>query len=199
MWQGTKYTEFGREFRSQLTLAKIQTKYWPMAVFNMHQAKTELSRLVALAEAGEEVVIARHNIAVARLVPVRAPPGKGGETDAASGFGEEAQMGLADTENIASKAGAAPLTPELDPWEHAPDDYITKEAIAAFYRKYPNEWNDMRQRVGANAGPVNKGKPRVPGRFAHLAANLPPDLFTEPLDEDELAAWEGKYSDPSTP
>jgi antitoxin (DNA-binding transcriptional repressor) of toxin-antitoxin stability system len=170
-----------------------------MAVFNMHQAKTELSRLVAMAEAGEEVVIARHNIAVAKLVPVRVSLGKGGETDAASGFEEEAQMGLTDAENIASKAGAATLVPELDPWEHAPDDYISKEAIAAFYRKYPHEWNEMRQRVGANADPANKGKLRVPGRFAHLAANLPPNLFTEPLDEDELAAWEGKYSGPSTP
>lgn len=66
-----------------------------MTVFNMHQAKTELSRLVAMAEAGEEVVIARHNIAVAKIVPVGGGLGKGGQTEETSGsigFGEEAQM-----------------------------------------------------------------------------------------------------------
>jgi antitoxin (DNA-binding transcriptional repressor) of toxin-antitoxin stability system len=117
-----------------------------MAVFNMHQAKTGLSRLVALAEAGEEVVIARHNIAVAKLVPVGASLGEGGATDAASGFGEEAQMGLADIENIASKAGAA-------------------SGVRGF------------------------------GLLAHLPP-VPDAMFFEPLSDDELDAWEGKYSMP---
>ena len=39
----------------------------------MHAAKTNLSRLVERAEAGEEVVIARGRTPVVRLVPVRAP------------------------------------------------------------------------------------------------------------------------------
>lgn len=39
-----------------------------MAVVNVHQAKTQLSRLLALVEAGEEVVIARRGNPVARLV-----------------------------------------------------------------------------------------------------------------------------------
>ena len=39
-----------------------------MAVVNVHQAKTHLSRLLARAEAGEEVVIARRGEPVARLV-----------------------------------------------------------------------------------------------------------------------------------
>lgn len=39
--------------------------------FNMHQAKTHLSRLVELVEAGEEVVIARAGRPVVRLVPYR--------------------------------------------------------------------------------------------------------------------------------
>lgn len=38
----------------------------------MHQAKTELSKLLESAEAGEDVVIARAGTPVARLVPVRA-------------------------------------------------------------------------------------------------------------------------------
>lgn len=37
---------------------------------NIHQAKTELSKLVERAEAGEEVVIARAGKPVARLVPL---------------------------------------------------------------------------------------------------------------------------------
>ncbi len=36
----------------------------------MHEAKTQLSRLVERAEAGEEIVIARNGTPVVRLVPV---------------------------------------------------------------------------------------------------------------------------------
>lgn len=39
---------------------------------NMHDAKTRLSELVAAAEAGEEVVIARRGAPAVRLTPVRA-------------------------------------------------------------------------------------------------------------------------------
>lgn len=38
---------------------------------NVHAAKTQLSRLLARVEAGEEIVIARAGRPVARLVPVR--------------------------------------------------------------------------------------------------------------------------------
>ena len=47
-----------------------------MTTFNMHRAKTELSDLVARAEAGEEIVIARRNKPVVKLVPVDAAPVK---------------------------------------------------------------------------------------------------------------------------
>lgn len=40
-------------------------------VFNIHEAKTNLSALVAKAEAGEDVVIARSGKPVVRLVPVK--------------------------------------------------------------------------------------------------------------------------------
>ena len=46
-----------------------------MAVVNVHQAKTQLSRLLAQVEAGEEVVIARRGEPVARLVACK-PKGK---------------------------------------------------------------------------------------------------------------------------
>ena len=42
-----------------------------MAVVNIEQAKTQLSRLLSQAEAGDEVVIARHGKPVARLVRLR--------------------------------------------------------------------------------------------------------------------------------
>jgi len=41
-----------------------------MAQFSVHDAKTNLSRLIADALAGGEVVIARGNVPVVRLVPV---------------------------------------------------------------------------------------------------------------------------------
>lgn len=43
---------------------------------NVLQAKTQLSKLLAAAEAGEDVVIARDGKPVVRLVPVQAPPAK---------------------------------------------------------------------------------------------------------------------------
>ncbi|MGH7897533.1 MAG: type II toxin-antitoxin system Phd/YefM family antitoxin [Candidatus Binatia bacterium] len=38
---------------------------------NVYQAKTQLSRLLDRAEAGEEIIISRNGRPVARLVPVR--------------------------------------------------------------------------------------------------------------------------------
>ena len=46
-----------------------------MSIVNVHQAKTQLSRLLAQVERGEEVVIARNGEPVARLVSCR-PPAK---------------------------------------------------------------------------------------------------------------------------
>ena len=46
-----------------------------MPVVNVHRAKTQLSRLLAQVEAGEEVVIARRGEPIARLVSCK-PRGK---------------------------------------------------------------------------------------------------------------------------
>lgn len=46
-----------------------------MSVVNVHNAKTQLSRLLVQAEAGEEVVIARNGTPVARLVRYENRPG----------------------------------------------------------------------------------------------------------------------------
>ena len=45
-----------------------------MTIVTMHQAKTNLSRLVAQAISSEEVIIARGTVSVARIVPF-APAG----------------------------------------------------------------------------------------------------------------------------
>ena len=44
------------------------------ATINIHEAKTQLSALIARAEAGEEIVIARANHPVVRLVRVEPAP-----------------------------------------------------------------------------------------------------------------------------
>jgi len=44
-----------------------------MIAVTMHQAKTNLSQLVAEAEAGEDVIIMRDDVPVVRLVPVGQP------------------------------------------------------------------------------------------------------------------------------
>ena len=41
-----------------------------MKTVNIHQAKTQLSRLLKRVEAGEEIVLARSGKAVAKLVPL---------------------------------------------------------------------------------------------------------------------------------
>jgi prevent-host-death family protein len=47
-----------------------------MHMVNIHAAKTQLSRLVDAAAAGEEIVIARAGKPVARLVPLSVPPAR---------------------------------------------------------------------------------------------------------------------------
>ena len=47
-----------------------------MESFNVQEAKTHLSRLLARVEAGEEIVISRYGEPVARLVPVRHAPAR---------------------------------------------------------------------------------------------------------------------------
>ena len=42
-----------------------------MVIVNVHEAKTNLSRLLKRAEAGEDVIIARNGKPIARLTPVQ--------------------------------------------------------------------------------------------------------------------------------
>jgi prevent-host-death family protein len=52
---------------------------------NVGQAKTNLSKLLAHAEAGEDIEIARGGIPVAKLVPIESPTGPGARFLAAHG------------------------------------------------------------------------------------------------------------------
>jgi prevent-host-death family protein len=47
-----------------------------MQQFNVHEAKSNLSKLLDMAIEGEEVVIARHGAPVAKLTPIRHKTGK---------------------------------------------------------------------------------------------------------------------------
>jgi prevent-host-death family protein len=49
-----------------------------VAIVNVHEAKTHLSKLLERVEAGEEIVIARNGTPVARLVAVPAEPRRPG-------------------------------------------------------------------------------------------------------------------------
>jgi len=77
-------------------------------VVSIHAAKTNLSKLIARAEAGEEIIIARGSKPVAKLIAVTPRPKRvfgamRGQFEIGPEFFE-------------------PLPPgELDPWEQAPD------------------------------------------------------------------------------
>ena len=47
-----------------------------MATVTIHDAKTNLSRLIARAEAGEEIIVARGSNPVAKIVPLNPKPAK---------------------------------------------------------------------------------------------------------------------------
>lgn len=70
----------------------------------MHDAKTRLSELVAAAEAGEDVVIARGGTPAVRLVPVRAehPPVRLGALAGQIELGEDFDAPLPEFEPYVS-------------------------------------------------------------------------------------------------
>lgn len=45
----------------------------PQKTFNVHEAKTHFSRLIARAHAGEEIIVAKAGVPYAKLVPVTPP------------------------------------------------------------------------------------------------------------------------------
>ncbi len=81
-----------------------------MAIYSVHKAKTNLSKLIERAEAGEEVVIARRDKPAARLVAVDA--GKAAPTR---------KFGAYKGQVTVPKSFFEPLPEdELDAWEGRP-------------------------------------------------------------------------------
>lgn len=78
-----------------------------MAFVTIQNAKTQLSRLLKRVEAGEEIVIARGHVPVARLVPIAPQDPIGRVFGAASG-----RYGVPPSDAFAPLAGD-----ELDGWE----------------------------------------------------------------------------------
>lgn len=75
-----------------------------MHIVNVHAAKTHLSRLIEQACAGEEIVIARNNQPVVKLVPIR-------------GTEPRRQRGSLEGRVVVSDSFFDPLPPdELDAW-----------------------------------------------------------------------------------
>ena len=54
-------------------MAKVKTPASNAQMVNVHQAKTHLSKLLQEVAAGQEVVIARSGVPIARLMPFREP------------------------------------------------------------------------------------------------------------------------------
>jgi prevent-host-death family protein len=76
---------------------------------SIHAAKTHLSRLIARAEAGEEIVIARGRKPVVKLVPIAPKPNR--------------VFGALRGKIAIGPEFFEPLPPEeLDEWLQAPDD-----------------------------------------------------------------------------
>lgn len=72
---------------------------------SVHDAKTQLSKLLDLVEDGEEVVIKRHGRAVAQLVPVRKRPSPLGAMRGEFAMTEGWERALTDEEAEAFWAG----------------------------------------------------------------------------------------------
>ena len=76
---------------------------------SIHVAKTNLSKLIARAEAGEEIIIARGRKPVAKLVPLAPKPKR--------------VFGALRGKIAIGPEFFEPLPPEeLDPWMQAPDE-----------------------------------------------------------------------------
>jgi prevent-host-death family protein len=61
---------------SVVAFSEVIGYYATMTIVTVHQAKAELSKLIARAEAGEEIIIARRNKPVARLMPIASAPSR---------------------------------------------------------------------------------------------------------------------------
>lgn len=66
---------------------------------------------------------------------------------------------------------------------HAGEEIILAKAGKPYARLVP---------IADDAPPL---PPRKPGRLKHLLKDVPTDIWFEPMPDEELDAWEGKFSD----
>jgi prevent-host-death family protein len=79
-----------------------------MEVFNVHGAKTQLSRLLDRVAQGEEVIIAKSGRPVAKLVPLTAEPRRPGSLkDCASGLSSTSRFPTRSWRRFAASASEA--------------------------------------------------------------------------------------------
>lgn len=161
-----------------------------MATFNMHRAKTELSDLVARAEAGEEIVIARRNKPAVRLVPVKSPDKK-----------PRVPGALAHLRDAVK---------DVDWFEPLPEAELRAWEGRGFSEDGPHHGFDTADLAGKVEGgveftlmrdgePVGVVRPIAPGSpeamgygmLRHLKGKIPDSAFFDPLPEEELKLWEG--------
>ena len=143
-----------------------------MATFSMHRAKTGLSDLVARAEAGEEIVVARRNRPAVKLVPVAAAVNA---SEAGSGTPAHVQAPLGFAEKEQSMFDLKGLEQALAAGK---DLDITRDG-----------------QVAATVTPAAAAARRVRGfgMLAHMPS-VPDGFFFDPLGEEDLEVWEGAAS-----
>jgi prevent-host-death family protein len=163
-----------------------------MAIINMHDAKTQLSDLVARAEAGEEIVIARRNKPAVRLIAV-----KDTKEDVRE-MRKRIPGRFAHLRTTMSEADwLAPLPEdELQAWEgkagfgeEKPAGYDAgglREALEQG-KEYTimKDGKPVAKVVPIEPEPKSRGWGAWEGRYAL------PDTFFDPLPEEELRAWDG--------
>ncbi len=101
-----------------------------MATITIHKAKTNLSKLIERALAGEEIVIARGKHPVVKLVPVEAA---GVDTGASPGFGEVPAPFTSKEQYERAKKRGYGCMPEL---ADIPDEFfapLTAEELKEWY------------------------------------------------------------------
>jgi prevent-host-death family protein len=77
--------------------------------FNMHEAKTKLSRIIERVERGEEIIISRAGKPVAKVVPLRSTAGRRGRGSLRGKLVLTPDWDSAETnEDIAKQFGLAP-------------------------------------------------------------------------------------------
>ncbi|MGH6950688.1 MAG: type II toxin-antitoxin system Phd/YefM family antitoxin [Vitreimonas sp.] len=140
-----------------------------MTKVTIHAAKTNLSKLIAQVEAGEEVVICRGDVEVARLVTI--------ENATATGVREEP----ARFEDAEARDGKSPRKPGLLKGHIViPDGFYDPWSAKDFSQGIMDDFPDW----GEAASVWDGRSPRKPGRLkGQITLD---DTFFDPLSPEEM-------------